>query len=424
VPLALGVGEREATAVPAPERLRPGAPLTVNGERWSVGSVTEPRLLSAQGELPVRPVLDRAFFVADLRSPRGEVGTLDYSEPDAPRWSVGRSVSLGELALTGLVEGAEKTLGGRSLACPHCGAPLVIRLETTRSVVCSQCKSVVDIGEGVGAELAHYRQLNAAEPQIPLGTIGTLRLTGSGPLPWQVVGFVERCTVPEAGDDEDEQTFWREYLLYHRTEGFAFVIDAEDGWSWAATITGAPEPIGNGVKYQGVVYRKLYDYAGRVTYVLGEFYWQVTRDQLTRNSDYRGTGKDSAKRLNREHTDVAGSAEVVWSAGEKLDAADIRTAFRLPPEKAAALERDVLPTFSGAGLSLPTKVIFWIIVIVILLMLFRCDGGFGGGCESLRESYGEDSQPYRECLRSNSSGSGGRTSGGSYGGYSSGGGHK
>ena len=60
------------------------------------------------------------------------------------------------------------------------------------------------------------------------------------------------------------------FLLYHRTEGFAFVIDAEDGWSWSAPITGAPEKSGGGVSYQGVSYRKLYDYTGMVTYVLGE----------------------------------------------------------------------------------------------------------------------------------------------------------
>ena len=29
--------------------------------------------------------------------------------------------------------------------------------------------------------------------------------------------------------------------------------------------------------YQGVLYRKLYDYTGMVTYVLGEFYWQAAR---------------------------------------------------------------------------------------------------------------------------------------------------
>ena len=99
-----------AEVLPAAEGLTPGAQLSVRGEAWKVASVTTAHLLAAQGELPVRPVLDRGFTMADLRNPRGEVGTLDYSEPAAPRWSVGRSVALSELAMSGLAEEAEKAL--------------------------------------------------------------------------------------------------------------------------------------------------------------------------------------------------------------------------------------------------------------------------------------------------------------------------
>ncbi|MDQ6679600.1 MAG: DUF4178 domain-containing protein, partial [Pseudomonadota bacterium] len=231
----------------------------------------------------------------------------------------------------------------------------------------------------------------------------------------------------DADDDtrNDSQDSWREYLLYHRTEGFAFIVDAEDGWSWTAPITGVPERYGESVKHEGVLYKKLYDYTGKVTYVLGEFYWQVTRGQLTRNTDYRGTGASTAKRLNREQTDAGASHEIVWSAGETLTADAVLKAFRLAPEKAAALQRDALPTFSGA--SLLAKVFLWGFVAVVVLMLFRCGGGSSGAdCETLRLDYGDASQEYRNCLNSNrSAGVGGyRTGGGAFGGYSSGGGHK
>ena len=224
------------------------------------------------------------------------------------------------------------------------------------------------------ATLAHYAQGNGSEPQIPLGSIGTLALGSAQPLPWQVVGYVERCEVPE--DDEDEQTFWREYLLYHRTEGFAFLVDAEDGWSWAAPITGAPQPFGDSVKHEGVLYRKLYDYVGKVTYVLGEFYWRLARDERTANTDYVGTGAASAKRLNREQTEGEGSEEVVWSAGETLSRRRGAQAFRLAPAQRAALQRDALPTtFKGvaarARSSSGCSSSSW------SLMLFRC--GSGGG---------------------------------------------
>ena len=117
------------------------------------------------------------------------------------------------------------------------------------------------------------------------------------------------------------------------------------------------EAVGNGVRHEGVLYRKLYDYTGKVTYVLGEFYWQLTRHQLTHNSDYQGTGSAAQKRLNRERTDSGETREIVWSAGETLTADAVLKAFRLAPTAAAALQRDALPTFSGA--SLLAKIFFW-----------------------------------------------------------------
>lgn len=413
------------TPLPPAENLKPGAPLTVNGQSWTVGSVVAAKLIAAEGELPKRPNLEKGFVVADLRSSRGEVGTVDYTDPARPAWSIGSSVALSGLALAGLREASEKTLAGRTLQCPGCGAAVAVKLATTQSVVCTQCKSVIDLTSqqqgSVGTELAHYAQANGSEPQIPLGTVGTLAFGSAAPLPWQVVGYAERCEVP--GGDDDEQTFWREYLLYHRTEGFAFLVDAEDGWSWAVPITGAPQSFGDSVKHEGVLYRKLYDYVGKVTYVLGEFYWRLAKDERTANSDYVGTGAASTRRLNREQTEGEGTKEVVWSAGATLSADAVLNAFRLAPDQRAALQRDSLPTtFKG---SLLGKIFFWMFIVVLVLLLFRCGGGGGAGdCSETRNSFGEASQEYQNCLNSQRSGSGYRSGGGSFGGFSSGGGHK
>ena len=398
-------------AAPSPASLRPGAPVVIGAQAWSVASVSTATLIAAQGELPYPPNLARGFVVSDLRNTRGEVGTLDYSDAGAtgaPRWSIGRSVAISELAMTGLAETAEKTLKGRGVECPNCGAALEVKLSTTQSIVCHQCHSVVDLlgkdGQGVGGDLQHYAQVNGMEPLIPLGSVGKLALGGEQALAWQVVGYVERCELPRSStDDDDESTCWREYLLYHRSEGFAFIVDAQDGWSWTAPITGVPERAGDGVKHEGVVYRKLYDYTGVVSYVLGEFYWQVTQNQRTFNTDYQGSGAASSKRLNREQTgsgrDGQAQQEIVWSGGETLSADTVRNAFRLAPDRSAALQRDALPTSLG-GASLLAKIFFWGFVVVVVLMLFRCSSSGSSG------------------------GSGYGTSGGAFGGYSSGGGHK
>ena len=219
------------------------------GSAWQVASIVDATLAAAEGELPHPPELAKSYPVVDLRNTADEVATLEYSDPAQPTWSIGRAVQLADLSLTGLREASGATLQSKSLPCPNCGAALEPKLGTTQSIVCGQCQSVVDVSQGAGADLAAYRQNTGGEPQIPLGTTGLLAVEGGTPKPWQVVGYLERCDLPESG--EDEQTFWREYLLFSRMEGFAFLVDTEDGWSVVRPITGAPSNAGaKSVRYK------------------------------------------------------------------------------------------------------------------------------------------------------------------------------
>jgi hypothetical protein len=408
---------------PAPraDELVAGERRLVHGAAWNVASVTRARLIAAQGELPRPPRLDGAeFTVADLRNERDEVGTLDYGDPSgAVQWSIGRAVRLADLAMSGLRDDTSRTLSGRSLACPNCGAALTPALATTQSIVCGQCKAVVDISQGVGAELQHYAQntsgVSGAEPLIPLGASGKLTLDGRE-LEWQVVGYQERCDIP-TGDDE--QTFWREYLLYNRTEGFVFLVDSEDGWSWVKPLTGAPQVRGDVATWGGKTYRAKERYPAKVTYVLGEFYWRVRRDERALVTDYEGTGNASQRRLSREQT----AAEVTWSEGAVLDGQAIARAFRLPTATDAAMQRATGGGGSGLDSGL-LKVMLIIAVVVVILLLGFCSSR-DNDCSEVRNAFGEASNEYRQCLRNAGSGGGYRTGGGSYGGFSSGGGgHK
>jgi hypothetical protein len=395
-----------------------GSQQVLAGLPWQVASLVEAQALAAEGELPQPPVLAKKFWVADLRNSQGEVATLDYSRPEAPQWSVGRAVALSELALTGLRAESAKSLGSQAVPCPSCGAALTPKLDKSQSIVCGQCHAVVDISKGVGSDLAYYAQQNGLEPQIRLGTTATLALSGGAPKPWQVVGYQERCDLPESS--EDEQTFWREYLLFNQLEGFAFLVDSEDGWSLVRPITGAPKPASAGaVEWQGRVFRKRYDYQAKTTYVLGEFYWRVQREERVRVGDYEWVNGSRTELLSREQSDT----ELTWSHGRKLDAAEVLRAFQLAPELKAAFQRDAV-SLGTSGSKLLRNIVIGLFLIALLFALLR--GCRSDDCLSYKEAYGESSAEYQQCQR-NSSGSGvfiGR-SGGSYGGYSSGsGGHK
>ena len=408
-------------AAPPIDELTAGERRLVNNAAWNVASVTRARLIAAQGELPRPPRTDGAeFVVADLRNEHDEVATLDYgSTGGAVTWSIGRSVRLAELVMSGLREDVDKTLSGKSFQCPSCGASLQLTLATTQSIACHQCKAVIDVSQGVGADLSHYAQSNAgrdgAEPLIPLGTGGKLALDGRE-FEWQVVGYQERCDVP--ADSDEEQTFWREYLLFNRQEGFVFLVDSEDGWSWVKPLTGAPQVRGEVASWNDNTYRQRERYDANVTWVLGEFYWRVRRDEVARVTDYVGTAGASQRRLSSERT----AAELTWSEGAVLDAQAIARAFRLAPTIGSAMQRSGAgaPTMVDGGL---LKVGLIVAVVLVVLMIGFCSSR-DQDCGDVRATFGEASNEYQQCLRNSGGGGGFRTGGGSYGGYSSGGGHK
>jgi hypothetical protein len=412
-----------------------GTALRLGDTRWDIASVTRARIAAAEGELPWAPLLERDITLVDLRNPAGEVATADYTDPLRPRWAVGRSVALGELALTGLRVASDKTLAARGVECPSCGSALEIRLDSTRSITCHQCKAVVDVSGGVGADLAFYAQDNpdvdGAQPQLPLGASASMALGGPA-TDWQVVGYVVRCETEDGTDDgEGEQAFWREYLLYSRSTGFAFLVDAEDGWSWTVPLTGAPQTAGDTALWQGRSYTRLYGYGGSIVYVAGEFYWTLERGQTTRNVDYA----NGRYRLNREQT----GQEVTWSAGQTLQADEVARAFKLPPDRHAALRRDAA-AFSGGGALKgglggwgPGSISDWLsgrwfaIVVMLFMLVFALRDCSDDGCEELRQVWGPDSPEVKQCLRDRASGisRSSRSSGSSWGGYGSGGGgHK
>jgi hypothetical protein len=403
----------------------PGLRKQVGLAMWSVASVQRVTLAAALGELPRPPRTGQAFTVVDLRSANGEVGTLDYAEPSAPQWAVGRSVTLEALNMHGLRDGAaEATVAGRAMACPQCGAALAPTLATTQSLSCPQCAAVVDISQGAGADLGHYAQNNSGAdgigPSLPLGRTGRLDVNGSGqPQSWQIVGLMERCDLPGAGDDE--QTFWREYLLYHRSLGFAFLVDADDGWSVVRPLTGAPDARGDGVTWLGQRFRlRGAPYRAKVTWVQGEFYWRVQREETAQVTDY--TGPDGAV-LAREQT----REEVTWSLGRRISADAVSQGFRLTPTERALLRRDATPLAGlGGGLHW-VRVLGWIFVaLFVLLVLFALLGDDTSAeqrCQPVAQSFGAQSAEYQNCLAQNRRSSSG--GGGSYGGFSSGGGgHK
>jgi hypothetical protein len=129
-------------------------------------------------------------------------------------------------------------------------------------------------------------------------------------------------------------------------------------------------------------------------------------------------GDDGQGRLSREQT----AAEVVWSAGRTLRSLTVASAFNLSEAERRSIVRDAAPLAAQQGSGWSTSQIIAVVAIIaVIIALSKC-GNDDEDCESLRQSFGAASAEYQQCLQRGGSASG--TRGGSWGGYSGGGGHK
>ena len=382
-------------AVPPAENFRVGATTAINAKPFSVASNEQVALLSAQGELPRLPALGAPFAMVELRSADGDVLSIDYgtaAASGAPALSLGRSVLLDELKLTGLKDESAKDESGKQFSCPNCGAPVEVTLAGSKSITCRTCNSIIDLTQGTGAALKHAIQDEPVSPLIALGTVG--QLSGAQ---WQVVGFQHRMGYEP--DDPDEQFGWDEYLLYNRKRGFTFLVDAEDGWSLVKPLTGAPifKPGDNSAVYLKTNYPLQSSYRAETTYVAGEFYWQVERGQKTFNRDFTS----GSFLLSQEEA----PNEITWSSGSKLDGDLVAKAFKLEGKKDLFKRADAQPLSSASGMGCGTIIVIALLILFFLFLIGRCSS-----CDPKVEN----------CSSSSSA----RSSGGSFGGFSGGGGHK
>lgn len=382
--------------VPAVDQFRPGLKTSINGKPFVVASNETVALVSAQGELPRLPALGVPFAMVELRNESGEVLSIDYGPTllgAPPDLSVGRSVQLEELKLTGLADESVKNETGRQFNCPNCGAAVAAALASSKSITCGSCNSIIDLSQGTGAQLVHAIQDEPVVPLIPLGSIGQLQ--GA---PWQVVGFQHRMG-HESGDDE--YFGWSEYLLYNKRRGFTFLVDSSEGWSLVKPVTGAPSQSSDRMNatYLGTRYHLTESYDAQTSYVAGEFYWQVRRGQNTSNRDY-AAGKSL---LTMEQN----ANEITWSAGSQIDSDSVANAFKLEDKLAMFKRTDVGPFSAARGMSAGAILAIVLGGLFMFALLSRCSSS----CDPR----------YENC---SSSGSSYRSSGGSWGGSYGGGGHK
>lgn len=199
-----------------------------------------------------------------------------------------------------------------SFNCPECGASLeVSALGYTASIVCKNCKSVLDAFHPLYKKIGTFKAATEQyKPFFELGTFGILRGTK-----WKIIGFLVRRD-SEAGFE------WEEYLLYNPYKGFKWLLRIDGHFSITSRLFSLPVQVdANQVQVNHFPYKLFNVGEVRVQYVVGEFYWRVKQGEKVTMTDYIAPPYMVSE-------EISFGAEVTWSISEYVPGKEVLKAFQ------------------------------------------------------------------------------------------------
>ncbi|MFO0572675.1 MAG: DUF4178 domain-containing protein [Polyangia bacterium] len=330
------------------------------------------KLVSVEGELPFRIQPGQPTRYVDLSGPRSTFGTLDYGAPGSredPVGFVGNQVRIEELQLdfSSFERPPPKaTVKAARMSCPSCQGALELKApDFAMRVTCPYCRALVDVTKEPLRALGQLKKQDIT-PLFPLGATATLR--GKK---YTVLGF-QRRKIIKGGEGG-----WDEYVLWTgEPSDSAFHYLSESGGHFTLI-----EPIGAGdVRggdmlryYKDDVYKIAEDCTTEVTYVSGEFPWEVRQGEKTRSRDYTPESHDG--RVLSEESAVE-KQELNFSHGVYLEPGEVWRAFNLsgtPPKQSWVATNQ--PNPYAERLKRQKFIFYWASMAWIILTTWACVRG-------------------------------------------------
>lgn len=211
-------------------------------------------------------------------------------------------------------------MGGlKAFNCRNCGGQVnLLAPGQSIAAACKHCGAVTDLTDENLSILSKYQAQITREPRYEIGS----KATFEGKT-WMVIGFMAR-TVRLYNFE------WEEYLLFNPYHGFRFLSHAYGHWSWMRMIQDGPLGTSNlpELRYHKTSFKQLTQGEAEVTYVLGEFYWQVQVGNKAQTRDFV-----SPPNLLSVELEDGG---LIWSLGTYLDPKLVEDGFGMPPKNKMA----------------------------------------------------------------------------------------
>jgi len=190
-------------------------------------------------------------------------------------------VDLKSLQLTGL---NEREVTPLELKCSQCQS--VMRVKTfpyAQSCSCPSCGARYAFRKGgdfrnSGFDRTGKDKENENQLAIPLGAKGVLK-----GIEYEVLGYALK------EENSPEAPRWREYVLYNRGEGYAFLSEFEGNWIYARQKGNTPvmaRENSTELYYRGIKYNLFNKYYIRVVDTAGEFPYDVYDNKNTQSGEF------------------------------------------------------------------------------------------------------------------------------------------
>ncbi|MFO1518314.1 MAG: DUF4178 domain-containing protein [bacterium] len=243
------------------------------------------------------------------------------------------------------------------LACVQCNAPMNLRaIGQTQVIACPSCGTIQDVSNPEAQFIIQAQSKMKVLPVIPLGQRGKLK--GD---PYEVIGFMQRC-------DKTGMYTWCEYLLFNPYKGFRWLTEFNGHWNYVVMTKEKPKRNrqAQSALYLGQFYKLFLVGTARVTYVLGEFYWQVRVNDTVRVEDYIRPP---------EILSFEGDAqEEIWSIGEYVEPEVIQKAFDVKkpmPVRTGVAANQPLDEEGSSGLKWATLLLFLLLTCTQITTCIR-----------------------------------------------------
>jgi len=315
-------------------------------------------LISGEGEIPWRVEPGDTYDYADLSGPGGHFATIDYSE-DTPLLFRGQETTLKDLGIAiNLEPRREGRVKVEKLSCSNCGGALnLVAPDQAERIVCPNCGGVHDVTAEGNLKYLDVLKAQGPKPLIPLGGKGNV-----GGTEYVLAGFMQRSVT------FDIKYYWTEYLLYNAGQGFRWLVDSDDHWSFVDPVAaGDIKENPKSLEYQGKTYRIYQDAKATVEYVVGEFYWKVQVGETVRAIDYIAPPEG----LTKEVTGAKKAKEVNYSHSRYMPVPEVEESFAVKDLPRPSKVGMIQPYSGGKVSDIWAMLVVAVFVVGILLAVTR-----------------------------------------------------